>query len=135
MTPKATILLVEDSRFLRTATAVTLRDHGFHVLEAMTGEEAVRLARAFLPDLILLDFIIPGMTGREVLDILKHDRRTEHIPIVVLSGAKQQASEALTGGAHAFVAKQSAGVTELLALVDLVLATRDAREAHAHAVA
>ena len=132
MDPKATILLVEDSRFLRTAAADTLRNHGFTVLEAMTGEEAVRLARAFVPDLVLLDFIIPGMSGRDVLEVLKHDSRTEHIPIVVLSGANQQAAQdALTKGAHAFLAKQSAGVTDLLALVELVLATRAAREAHA----
>jgi CheY-like chemotaxis protein len=126
MEPKATILVAEDSRFLRTATASSLRREGFHVLEAMNGDEALRLAQVSLPDLILLDYVLPGLDGREVLTVLKRDPRTMDIPVVVLSGSKHSAEDALTSGAHAFLAKQSTGLKQLLALVELVLTTREA---------
>jgi two-component system, OmpR family, phosphate regulon response regulator PhoB len=122
---KATILVVEDSRFVRTAAATSLQGHGFTVREATTGDEALRLARQSPPDVILLDFFMPGLQGREVLAILKQDDRTRHVPVIVMSGESPEvAKEALRFGAHAFLAKQNASVSELLALVDLVLAKR-----------
>ncbi len=124
MEPKASILLVEDSRFLRTAAASMLRNQGFRVLEAISGDEAVRMARELLPDLILLDMVIPGMQGHEVLYVLKHDFRTEHIPVIVLSGANPAANDALRAGAAAFLAKENIGISEMMTLVELILRGR-----------
>jgi CheY-like chemotaxis protein len=124
MEPKASILLVEDSRFVRTAAASMLRNQGFRVWEAVSGDEAVRMTRELLPDLILLDMVIPGLQGHEVLYVLKHDFRTEHIPVIVLSGAQPGANDALRGGAAAFLAKENIGITEMMDLVELVLRGR-----------
>ena len=65
------ILLAEDDRFLRRAAEASLRQRGFTVLTAVDGEEALRVARAEAPDLILLDLLMPKIPGVEVLRILK----------------------------------------------------------------
>lgn len=68
------ILLAEDDRFLRKAAEATLRRHGFTVLTAMDGEEALRLVQNEAVDLILLDMIMPKLQGFEVLRALKNVR-------------------------------------------------------------
>ncbi len=85
----ARILLAEDDRFLRRAAEATLRRHGFDVLTAVDGEEALRLARAERPDLVLLDLIMPKLQGFEVLRALKEDAATANIPVVVVSNLGQ----------------------------------------------
>jgi len=67
------ILLVEDSKFLRLATERALARAGYDVSTAADGEEAVAKAREKLPDLILLDLLLPKVTGTEVLKALKKD--------------------------------------------------------------
>jgi CheY-like chemotaxis protein len=76
------VLLVEDDRFLRKAAEATLRQHGYVVLTAADGEEALRVARAERPALVLLDLIMPKMQGFEVLRTLKADPVTAGIPEV-----------------------------------------------------
>ncbi len=83
------VLLAEDDRFLRKAAESQLRRHGFTVLTAMDGEEALRLALAEIPDLILLDLIMPKMQGFEVLKALKQNPQTSPIPVIVLSNLGQ----------------------------------------------
>ena len=84
------ILLVEDSRFLRLATEQTLAKAGYKVISASDGEEALRLAYARTPDLILLDMLLPRLGGAEVLHSLKNSPLTAHIPVIVLSGLSQK---------------------------------------------
>jgi CheY-like chemotaxis protein len=84
------VLLAEDSRFLRKAAGAMLRRQGFTVLTAEDGEETLRLARAEIPDLILLDLIMPKMQGFEVLKALKSDPQTSPIPVVILSNLGQE---------------------------------------------
>jgi DNA-binding response OmpR family regulator len=84
------VLLAEDDRFLRKAAAAMLRRQGFTVLTAEDGEEALRVARAETPDLILLDLIMPKMQGFEVLKALKSDPQTSLIPVVILSNLGQE---------------------------------------------
>ncbi|HEV3028155.1 MAG TPA: response regulator [Planctomycetota bacterium] len=81
-----TILLVEDSKNLRDIIAMTLRGRGWGVIESEDGEDALEKARTQEPDLILLDVILPGISGFEVCAMLKGDDRWKHIPIVMLSG-------------------------------------------------
>jgi DNA-binding response OmpR family regulator len=81
-----TILLVEDSKNLREIIALTLRARGWGVIEAEDGEDALDKARTQEPDLILLDVILPGISGFEVCSALKRDDRHKSIPIVILSG-------------------------------------------------
>ena len=114
------ILLAEDDRFLRKAAEATLRQNGFTVLTAVDGEEALRLARAEAPDLVLLDLIMPKMQGFEVLRTLKQDPATAGIPVIVLSnlGQDSDVQRALEAGAAAYLIKAN------LPLHDLVLRVR-----------
>jgi CheY-like chemotaxis protein len=84
------ILLVEDSRLLRQATEQTLVRAGYRVVTASDGEEALRVACATTPDLILLDMLLPKLGGTEVLRTLKSTPLTVHIPVIVLSGLSQK---------------------------------------------
>jgi len=103
-----TILLVEDSRFLRIATERTLSKAGYRVICAGDGDEALVLAGSNIPDLIVLDMLLPKLSGPEVLRSLKKNDRTAHIPVIVLSGLSQNNGPRLVQeGADAFLEKGS----------------------------
>src|ERR1700690_11844 len=105
------ILLIEDSKFQRIANGRALIKAGYDVIHAGDGDEGLRIARENMPDLILLDMILPKMSGLDVLRALKADVLVKHIPIVVLSGLGQ-ANEAklLKEGAAAFLMKSTESV-------------------------
>src|SRR6266542_299183 len=97
---KHTILLVEDSKVQKLAGQRILHRAGYLVLLASDGEEGLRLAREGAPDLILLDLRLPGVDGEEVLQILKRDRITRPIPVIVVSDlAPDNSAELLAAGA------------------------------------
>jgi DNA-binding response OmpR family regulator len=100
------ILLIEDSKFQRIANERALIKAGYAVIHADDGEDGLRSARESVPDLILLDMMLPKVSGLEVLRSLKTDVLVKHIPVIVLSGLGQ-ANEAklLKEGAAAFVVK------------------------------
>jgi CheY-like chemotaxis protein len=102
------VLLIEDSKFQRTANRRALIRAGFDVVHAADGEEGLSAARENLPDLILLDMMLPKVSGLDVLRALKADVLVKHIPVVVLSGLGQ-ANEAklLKEGATAFLMKST----------------------------
>jgi CheY-like chemotaxis protein len=87
---RGTLLLIEDSKFIRAASARLLTKAGFTVNIAGDGEEALRLVQENPPDLILLDMLLPKMGGAQVLQALKQDAVTAHIPVIVLSSLSQQ---------------------------------------------
>ena len=111
------ILLAEDDRFLRRAAEAALKRAGFTVLAAADGEEALRMAIAEKPDLVLLDLIMPKLQGFEVLKALKADPATAAIPVVVLSNLGQDGDvqRALEGGAVAYLVKANLSLDELVA--------------------
>jgi CheY-like chemotaxis protein len=79
---------------------------GYEVSSAADGDEALRLAREEVPDLILLDMMLPKVSGPDVLKALKGDPATAAIPVVVLSGLSQKNAEKLeAAGAFAFLEK------------------------------
>jgi CheY-like chemotaxis protein len=88
--PGARVLVVEDDRFLRRACEASLRQRGLDVIAAADGEEGLRLAQAEHPALILLDLLMPKMSGLEVLRALKGDEATRGIPVLVLSNSSRQ---------------------------------------------
>jgi CheY-like chemotaxis protein len=100
------ILLIEDSKFQRIANQRVLSTAGYTVIQAGDGEEGLRIARESIPDLILLDMMLPKVSGLDVLRALKGDALVRHIPVIVLSGLGQ-ANEAklLKEGAAAFFMK------------------------------
>jgi len=121
------ILLVEDSKFLRLATGRTLARAGYEMSFAGDGDEALLMAGEMRPDLILLDMMLPKMSGLEVLKALKKEPATEAIPVVVLTGLSQTNAERLRGdGAFAFLAKADLGLDQggepLLAALERVVA-------------
>ena len=77
-----TILIAEDSRFLRRATELILAKAGYTVLTAADGEEALQIAQSELPQLIILDLMMPRLNGVEVIRALQQDQATASIPVV-----------------------------------------------------
>jgi len=101
-----TILLVEDSKFLRIATERAITKAGYQVISAGDGEEAVAQATAKLPDLVILDMLLPKLSGPAVLQKLKANPVTARIPVLVLSSLSQKNEEKLLQeGATAFLEK------------------------------
>jgi DNA-binding response OmpR family regulator len=119
---KSKILLVEDSRFLRVANERALARAGYDVITAGDGEEALRLAREAGPDLVLLDMLLPKVSGECVLRELKHDPQTQNTPVVVLSSLSQSNEGKLRdSGAAAYFSKSNLACgDEQQALVELV---------------
>jgi CheY-like chemotaxis protein len=98
--------LIDDSHFLRVANERALMRAGYVVLSAADGEQALRIARENVPDLVLLDMLLPRMSGEEVLRRLKADARTASIPVIVLSSLSQANEKKLKEvGAAAYLEK------------------------------
>jgi CheY-like chemotaxis protein len=105
------ILLVDDSKFLRIATERALARIGYAVCTAADGLQALQMAREKHPDLILLDMLLPRMTGPDVLKALKKDPATAGIAVVVLTGLSQKnAARLQQDGAYAFLEKSELGL-------------------------
>jgi DNA-binding response OmpR family regulator len=100
---KPLILIAEDDPSVRMTLEFVLEDEGFDVLMAEDGEAALRAAGDRIPDVILLDQMMPKMDGKQVLSALKQDEATSAIPVLVLSGMARGAEEDWPG-AH-FVGK------------------------------
>jgi CheY-like chemotaxis protein len=100
------ILLVDDSKFMRRVNERALARAGYDVVTASDGEEALQIARARTPDLILLDMLLPKLGGQEVLQALRRDPFTASIPVVVLSSLPQKnAAKLIKEGATAYFEK------------------------------
>ena len=80
------VLVVDDYDDARQMYAESLLVSGFRVAQAADGEQAVELARSLSPDVILMDLSLPGVDGWEATRRLKADARTQHIPVVALTG-------------------------------------------------
>jgi two-component system phosphate regulon response regulator PhoB len=101
------ILLIEDERGLTEALTWTFQREGFEVLIARDGQEGLRRAQTLLPDLIILDIMLPGLNGLEVCRELRAGERTREIPIIILS-AKAEETDQVVGfslGADDYVTK------------------------------
>jgi len=100
------ILLVEDSKPLRRENEGALQRAGYEVICAEDGEAALEMAQEGHPDLILLDMILPKMTGPEVLRHLKSEAKTKDIPVVVLSSlSEKNRQKLLEEGAEDYLEK------------------------------
>ena len=100
-----TILLVEDFDDTRLMMKMWLTRHGYRVLEAETGEEGVELAQKELPDLIIMDMMMPGMNGLDATQRIREDHALRRTPIVAVSayGADEYRSIALEAGCNEYV--------------------------------
>lgn len=123
-----TILLIEDSRLVRTLLEKDLTRAGYRVISDADGESGLRSAQQHLPDLILLDMLLPKIAGLDVLRALKANGNTEHIPVIVLTGlSKENAFRLKKSGARAFFEKSDAnlqsGSGNLIRSIENVLAS------------
>lgn len=122
MSTTKTIMLVDDQLDLRTLVRMTLEDPSIRIVEAANGEDAINMARELSPDLLLLDWMMPGRTGLEVAETLRNDPQTCGIPIVMLTSRNQPADidRANAAGVHAHLTKPFSPL-ELLQTVGNVL--------------
>jgi two-component system cell cycle response regulator DivK len=97
---------VEDSKFVRVATERALTKAGYKVICAVDGEEGLRMAREHLPELVLLDVMLPKVSGPNVLKALKAEAATAAIPVMMLTSLSQKNAQALEkDGAAGFFEK------------------------------
>jgi DNA-binding response OmpR family regulator len=118
------LLLVEDDRFLRRACEASLRQRGYDVVTAADGEEGLRLARAEAPDLVLLDLLLPKLSGLEVLRSLRGDAATRDLPVLILSNSsrEQDVSEITRLGVAGYLVKADLSLKALGDRVARILA-------------
>jgi two-component system, OmpR family, alkaline phosphatase synthesis response regulator PhoP len=127
---KAKILVVDDEEDIRELIQLNLSHEGFKVLMCETGEQALEKAGSELPDLIILDLMLPGIDGFEVCKKLKSNMKTENIPVVMLT-AKGEETDVVTGlevGADDYITKPFSGkvlVARVRRLLRKVIATSE----------
>jgi CheY-like chemotaxis protein len=122
----ATVLLIDDSKFLRRANELAFSRAGYDVLVAADGEEGLRVALDKVPDVIVLDMMLPKISGPQLLQQLRQDTRTAQIPIIVLSSLPQSNEAKLKSqGAAAYFEKSKleveAGSSGLIRAVESAL--------------
>lgn len=117
--PPLRILVIDDEPQIRRFLRTTLRPHGYVVIEASSGEEALARAGMEHPDLILLDLGLPDIDG---VDVLRRLREWTHVPVIVLSvrGGERDKIQALDLGADDYVTKPFA-IGELMARIRAAL--------------
>ena len=106
-TARPTILVADDEAINRALIQRRLEREGYRVLTARDGREAVRLAREALPDLVILDVMMPGMDGLDACRLIKEDDRTRDIPVIFLS-ARDETEMKVSGlglGADDYISK------------------------------
>lgn len=114
------VLLVEDNPGLAFGLRASLEVEGYEVLHAETGGEALTMTRDGVPDLIVLDLMLPEMSGYEVLRRLRHDRADQPVLIMTAKGAEADKVQGFRLGADDYVVKP-VGVLEFLARVEALL--------------
>lgn len=105
--PESRILIVEDERGLTDVLSYNLKREGYEIVVAHDGKEGLRKAQMLLPDIIILDLMLPVMTGLEVCRELRAGERTRNIPIIMLT-AKAEETDQIVGfsmGADDYVTK------------------------------
>jgi len=104
---KEHVLVVDDEEDILELVRYNLVKEGYRVTAVASGEEALKSARSALPDIILLDLMLPGVDGLEVCRLLKQDLKAQHVPIIMLS-AKGEEADIVTGlelGAADYITK------------------------------
>lgn len=117
------ILFVEDESALQKALGDVLNQEGYQIINALDGEIGLRTAKTEKPDLILLDVILPKMSGFEVLKALKEDPETSAIPVIILTNLEkmEDVNRALELGATTYLVKTQYTLEEVIGKVKKAL--------------
>ncbi len=118
----ARILIIEDSPTDAHVMARLLERHGHQVVHADSAETGVERARSDLPDLVLMDVILPGMNGFQATRLLSKDAKTQHIPVIIVStkGMETDRVWGMRQGAKDYVVKPPAEA-DLLARINALI--------------
>jgi twitching motility two-component system response regulator PilH len=118
----STVLIVDDSVTLRSAVSDLLRQNGIKVLEASDGLEAKEQLKTTIPDLVIMDIVMPNMNGYELCRWLKNQPNTHNIPVVMCTSKSEDFDRywGMKQGADAYIAKPFRP-NELLATVKQLL--------------
>lgn len=110
------ILTIEDDKFLRELIVKKLEKDGYEVFQAADGEEGVKKVKEINPDLVLLDLILPGIDGFEVLSRMKEDISLVQIPVIIFSnlGQKDDVEKGLKLGAVDYFIKAHFTLGEII---------------------
>ena len=102
-----TILVVDDSPTERHVIGSLLKEHGYHVLMANDGNEAIAISKKKHPDLILMDVVMPASNGFQATRALSKDKDTQHIPIILCTSKNQETDKiwGMRQGAHDYLTK------------------------------
>lgn len=119
---KQTILVVDDEQDLLDLIEYNLRQEGYDVIKAENGREGIQMAKEHMPDLVLLDIMMPQMDGIEVCDKMREDSTLSHIPIIFLTARSDEKTEieGLNKGADDFITKPIS-TTKLVSRIKAVL--------------
>jgi CheY-like chemotaxis protein len=117
-----TVLLADDEAYLRLLVHTALDDPAYRILEAADGHQALAMAQAEHPDLLVLDWMMPGLSGIVVAQTLRQDPATAHIPIIMLTAKGQDIDRAQAHalGLQAYLVKPFSPL-ELLEKVQAIL--------------
>ena len=109
------ILFIEDEITLQKTLGDILTKEGYKVINALNGEEGLRLAKSEKPDLIILDLVLPRLHGFDVLKKLKEDKETEEIPVIILTNLEkmEDVNKALELGATTYLVKTQYSLEEV----------------------
>ena len=125
------IVVADDEEEVRILVSETLEDVASELVQAEDGVAALAAAKTCHPSLLVMDWMMPGLTGIDVLRLLKQDPSTQHIPVILLTGRNQQNDREISieAGASAFLEKPFDPAV-LLACVEKLLAlnTRPAKD-------
>lgn len=116
---KSKILIIEDDKFLLKLYSNKLRVAGFDVMASISGEEGMNKIETEIPDLVILDLVLPRISGFEILTALKGDPETKDVPVIILTNLAQESDKkrGLELGAEAYVIKTDISVNDLPDLV------------------
>jgi len=117
------ILIAEDDQFLASAYRVKLTKAGFDVKIAGDGQEALKILETFVPDLILLDLMMPVKDGFSTLEDLKKNDTYKNIPVIVASnlGQKEDIDKAKGLGATDYIVKSDVALDALIAKIHSII--------------
>ena len=118
------ILIVEDDRFLSLVLKGKLEKEGFIVLQAFDGEEGLQLIKKELPDLVILDLIMPKVSGFELLEKISIDPQMSQIPVVVASNLGQESdiTKARSLGVLEYYVKVKTPIDDLVKMLKNMMA-------------
>jgi two-component system OmpR family response regulator len=100
-----TVMLVDDDPQLRHVVSMFFELEGYNVLQARDGREAIKMLGEYVPDVILLDLMMPDIGGTEVCQHVRATRNLKEIPVVVFTAAEMKEEELTAAGADRFIAK------------------------------